>query len=277
MAILALLQHGSRINYLAKQDATFEELAVGYFRQFKTIPPILDVIQSKYHLNDSSEWKTAVQDLFQKSDKPPKKSKKDKPTKKHAKNDSTADSDNKKPIKKETKTKAKTTDDAKESSVVESLKKSKKENFKKKQKVKKEKISSIDEPMDDQSAEAPTTVDDFFITAEGTSYLSTAVVNRTQEDGPDDGLDRRSRRAQQKGGKTNDNQTSFSKKTKNFNANDNSNRFIGGKRKWNTEDIDEGETETPKPIDPNLHPSWLAKQKQKPTITAFKGTKIVFD
>ncbi|XP_075145902.1 rlb1 [Haematobia irritans] len=36
-------------------------------------------------------------------------------------------------------------------------------------------------------------------------------------------------------------------------------------------------TPTPKPNTESLHPSWLAKQKLKPVITAFQGKKISFD
>ncbi|XP_037949255.1 MATH and LRR domain-containing protein PFE0570w [Teleopsis dalmanni] len=49
----------------------------------------------------------------------------------------------------------------------------------------------------------------------------------------------------------------------NFNKNKNSNGAGKGK--------------TSNKVENNLHPSWAAKQKQKPTITAFEGKKIKFD
>lgn len=264
----ALLQYKSGVNYLAKQDATVDEYSVGYFCEFKTIPPILDLIRDKYHLSESVEWRTTMKDWFKK-DKTAEKEKKSKKLKKATKKNSPGQSDKK--VKKGAKVKTELSE-IKEEQKTPKLKSEKKQKL---EKVKKESTEQLDDASGDQTA-TPTTVDDFFITADGSNYISTAVINRTQEDGPDDGLDRRARRAQQQGRSANDKQTPFGKKTKSFEAKTDPNRFIGGKRKWTEESIDESEAKAPRQIDPELHPSWQAKQKQKPVISEFKGSKIVF-
>lgn len=170
-----------------------------------------------------------------------------------------------------------------------------------------------------ENAEEPattTTVDPFFITNDGSNYISTAVIDRTQPDGPDDQLNRRSRRAN----RLNNNRAEpkphainrkFNKATpklKSFggtfrnevendvtqNADADVHPSWSAKRKQKTIPPFQGKKmkfvgSEDKPVagstkssnqtedTSKLHPSWAAKQKLKPVITAFKGSKITFD
>lgn len=143
-----------------------------------------------------------------------------------------------------------------------------------------------------------TTEDSFFITANGASYQSTAVVDRIQADGPDDGLARKERRAKQFGKATPDhNRNKFNKsgdsaklnvsKDTTSNGADHPSwaakkkqkaipSFQGKKVKFDNESGSQPQS-APKSADKDVHPSWAAKQKLKPVITEFKGSKITFD
>lgn len=140
-----------------------------------------------------------------------------------------------------------------------------------------------------------TTVDSFFITESGSNYMSTAVVDRVQADGPDDGLARKERRAKQFGNTI----TPKAKKFNNFGDGKPNGRgkpaeadgpdhpswsakrkqkvipdFQGKKTKFGATD---SKATKPAASTGDVHPSWAAKQKQKPTITEFKGLKTTFD
>lgn len=121
------------------------------------------------------------------------------------------------------------------------------------------------------TSDAPTeAADDFFITSDGTNYMSNAIVNPNQKDNDDTEQPSTFQKRPQKKNSA----TSREGNGKPFKA--------GEKRKWNNKsenDDDDGQPEAKEEriIDTNLHPSWVAKQKQKPTITAFKGSKITFD
>lgn len=172
------------------------------------------------------------------------------------------------------------------------------------------------EEMDGISEEpaATTTVDPFFITNDGSNYVSTAVIDRTQADGPDDTLNRRSRRANRlsnnsAGPKAHAKVGQFNKSAPILKTFGGSSRntmrkdepenvdadvhpswsakrkqksipaFQGKKMKF---DGEKSTTDTTKPansgeVSSKLHPSWVAKQKLKPVITEFKGSKITFD
>lgn len=171
----------------------------------------------------------------------------------------------------------------------------------------------IEQAIDDSEEPAATTmVDPFFITTDGSSYLSTAVIDRTQADGPDDDLNRRSRRANRlntysAGPKANVNNKS-TPQLKSFGGSSRNNArkdvpekadvdvhpswsakrkqksipaFQGKKIKFDGSDDKPPTSNTKRPIDAEestkLHPSWVAKQKLKPVITEFKGSKITFD
>lgn len=141
--------------------------------------------------------------------------------------------------------------------------------------------------------------DSFFVTSSGSAYMATAVEERYQPAGPNDGLDRRERRAQKFGKSTGRPRpqptTSF------FDRNEQKKhstpaipedihpswaakqkvkgieQFKGTKIKFNEEpkklSIPTAENTLNRE---KLHPSWLAKQKLKPVISEFKGKKITF-
>lgn len=179
-------------------------------------------------------------------------------------------------------------------------KKAKKEKKSVEKKAKKELPKS--DPIEHQeevASEGPLTEDPFFITSDGTNYLSTsAPAAKTDENDANDSEEesfsgRLNRRARRSGMNLNTNSNSNSNtKTKNSsNLNVFSKpeidpdahpswaakrklkeipQFQGKKVKF-----DEAEDDV-KPKE-ELHPSWAAKQKMKPTITEFKGTKVTFD
>lgn len=162
----------------------------------------------------------------------------------------------------------------------------------------------------------PLKLDSFFVTASGTSYMAAGVTERFQPAGPNDGLDRRERRAQKFGKSTGrrperplaqQQRTANVRPQKTFQRPASNAPDAGLHPSWaakqKTKGIDQfqgkkikfGET-APAPSSAvtrkapqslpstasaedktKLHPSWLAKQKQKPVISEFKGKKITFD
>lgn len=145
-------------------------------------------------------------------------------------------------------------------------------------------------------------VDSFFITGTGENYLATKVIDRIQPSGPNDGLDRKERRAQQFGNKAKTNTKRFevsasSKSNKLIKSVTNVedlhpswaakmrakgiDKFQGKKTKFDDEKITSVVGKTAMAVSQNdsekIHPSWAAKQKLKPVISEFKGNKIVFD
>lgn len=150
------------------------------------------------------------------------------------------------------------------------------------------------------------TADPFFLTGTGETYLATKIIDRVQPHGPNDGLDRKERRAQQFGGTTTktvakrqsvptessapkksisipeDLHPSWAAKMKSKGID-----TFKGKRMRFDDDVETSNVvsktvASPQPSQSNgdqekIHPSWAAKQKLKPVISEFKGNKIVFD
>ncbi|XP_026465118.1 serum response factor-binding protein 1-like [Ctenocephalides felis] len=148
------------------------------------------------------------------------------------------------------------------------------------------------------------TVDDFFITDSGTHYESTFVPKPVKEQIHNDGLNRQQRRAQQFGNVVKKRPAKFSKKdsfTKQKDSKFNHNKIEKNDFKFNKDKkpkfdkvdfksknkMDKVESKFNKSVNKkavpeikqevSLHPSWEAKKKLKPQITAFQGKKIVFD
>lgn len=181
-------------------------------------------------------------------------------------------------------------------------------------------------------------LDSFFVTSGGSAYLASGVEQRHQPLGPNDGMDRRERRAQQfgkaaprasrptprlavqsehqqrqpqqqRGRPSNEGGAFVAKSGSNPAADSNSAlhpswaakqrtkgiaSFQGSKKTFGDDDGNAVETAPPPAKRPNLtvptttadastdsaaaklHPSWLAKQKLKPVISAFQGKKITF-
>lgn len=275
---MALIQYKSGKNYLADQNSTTEQLAVGYFMEHKGVSVILDAILNKLKLNESSDWKKLIKKLFKKKDIEEIKEKAEKAKKK--KNSFTETDNNDTATKSKNK---KSKQKLEENSQIEktSKKQNKKESTHKSDGKTEESESSNDSESDDdhdidssnQITEAPTTVDEFFITADGSNYLSTAVVNQNQNQKEDSDNDSGHKKVYEK----KPHESSFFHKSDKKPVKLGSNRFEGTKRKMPEEsEVPDYKSKETK-VDPELHPSWQAKQKQKPTITEFKGTKITFD
>lgn len=267
LAILALIYHKSGKNYLADQNSTVEQLAVGYFTEHKSVIVTLDAIRSKLKLDESSDWKKLVKKLFKKKEKSESVEKTKKKKTPFVESDTTDPSTSEK--NKKTKQKSETNPE-KSTKSQKKLKKSPGNDTIETTEADESDESSESETEENDAPEAPTTVDDFFITADGKNYLSTAVVTRKQEeDTVDDDTN-------SKGIEKKPKESSFFHKSDKKPVKLATNRSEG-KRKWPI-DSEETVTKTKETkIDTQLHPSWQAKQKLKPTITEFKGTKITFD
>lgn len=283
LGLLALVYYKSGKNYLAESNSTVEQLAVGYFCEHKTVSGILDAIRIKWKLDESWNWRKLVKKLFKKKDKTLNA---DKVKSKKNSFSETDNTDSKvTPKSKNKKVQQKAEANGKSEKPVKSQKEKKLPNVSKDVEVTKSEepddSSESDEDIDEKPgkknvvSEAPTTVDDFFITADGSNYLSTAVVNRNQDDDSDGGDNHHLYHGKD-----------FEKKPKEasfFHKSDKKpvklavNRFEGIKRKWTNESEEQDQKTKEKKVDPELHPSWQAKQKLKPTITEFKGKKITFD
>uniref|UniRef100_A0A1A9WH24 Serum response factor-binding protein 1 n=1 Tax=Glossina brevipalpis TaxID=37001 RepID=A0A1A9WH24_9MUSC len=162
--------------------------------------------------------------------------------------------------------------------------------------------------------EATHTIDPFFITISGEKYLSTAVtvkgdpekINSSEEDGfqfvklnkhtrDKIRLPKKNEKHQNSKTHTEKYEKNNARYTKSMEALHPSwaakkklrqvfNKFEGTRRTFH-EDSDENTANMNTQIEENdhntnnidLHPSWIAKQKMKPTITAFQGKKIIFD
>lgn len=277
LAVLALINRKSGKNYLADQNSTIEQLAVAYFSEYKAVKGILDAIENKLNLSDSWDWKKTSKKLFRKKDETAK-------TEKVQKKAGFTETDNTSVKGKKAKKVAETDGKAKKSSEL-SVKEIKKQKKSKKTIVEEdaasvesdESIESEDESDTEstsakQDAAPSTTVDEFFITADGSNYLSTAVSNTKQDDESDD----ESHPNRGKEFIKKPHEASFFHKSDKKPVKPATNRIDNKKRKW-TENEEEVQTVKESKLDPELHPSWQAKQKQKPIITEFKGKKITFD
>lgn len=263
LGILALLYYKSGKNYLADTSSTLEQLAVGYFCEHKGVCGILNAIRNKLKLDSSKYWMKPARKLFKKKDPTQKEGKANKAKTSFIESDAT----NSKVV-----SEAKVKNVKQKSEKMEIEQKQKQNDLKPNDPEELEESSESDEDVKEIDViEPPTTVDEFFITADGTNYLSTAVITRKQEkDTQDDTY----------------HGNVFGKKPQEasfFHKNDNkpgklaSNRFDSTKRKFPNDSEEHVHKVKETRIDTELHPSWQAKQKLKPTITEFKGKKITFD
>lgn len=286
LGLLALIYYKSGKNYLSDPNSTVEQLAVGYFTEHKGLNAVLDSIRNKLSLNESSDWRKSVKKLFKKKDKTLKAEKIAKKTA-FTETDCSGVNNESKIEKKKVKQNSERNTKP-EASIKNSVKQQKKQKEFTKQKVETtaiESVESSDSEQDEQNAgdshaseaniTAPTTIDDFFITADGSNYLSTAVANQNQDEDSEDGSNNRPQRAKMSKPKSKESsffQTNGKKPVKLA-----TNRFEGTKRKWLDEGNEQVHKEKQPKIDTDLHPSWQAKQKMKPAIAEFKGKKITFD
>lgn len=264
LGLLALIYYKFGKNYLADSQSTIDQLAVGYFSQYKGLNSMFDVIRNKLNLDNAPDWRKLAKKLFKKKDKTIKKERTDK------KKNAIEESDNANP------------NESKLDSSNGKLKKSSK-SAKNEQKKKIESAAAAPPLDSDEASESsanedeadnlppPTTVDDFFITADGSNYLSTAVANQQEDENSDDD-------SKGKGFVKKSNESSFFQKNNKKPVKLATARSEGAtKLKWSENNVEEVDTGKQSKVDPNLHPSWQAKQKLKPIIAEFKGKKITFD
>lgn len=302
MGTLVLTATKEPNEYFASADSTVEEICVGHMCAFKGIKERMDEIKEKFHLTDDTEWRKVIAEAGKRKRDQRDGKGKAKDEDKRAKNVGAKGKGNKREKtangasnQKNKRSAAKSSADKNKSptknaslNVVESDETKVCEPKEKKKAEKKQKVSPRPE-SERSTSPVPakvTTEDSFFITSSGASYQSTAVVDRVQPDGPDDGFDRKERRANKFGravNKSNNNKSAAGKrqdapvtgehpswiaKRKQKAIPD----FQGKKVKFGGGDVN-----TKPAAENNVHPSWAAKQKLKPVISEFKGSKITFD
>lgn len=279
LAALALANYKSPKNALANVESTPEQLAVGYFANLDFVQKALGSIYQTMNLDGCTTfWKKQIRKLFMKKDEV----KKSGDTKKKSKNSKTKGEVGTKKEQNKSETNDQESSDGDTVSDegsdhsdgehdelnedCDELEKSTQSTKAKKPALGKIKAESPKPAKSKKTKkQAESTVDDFFITAEGTSYLSTAVVKEEPKDKK--GTGEAHAKPQQ------------AKWNKSFDKAPHQTNHAGARHeprqpfKRPFEEV----TEPKKEIDPNLHPSWLAKQKQKPIIAGFQGKKITFD
>lgn len=228
--------------YLSNPESTTEEMCVACMLKCKGMTERMAAIKEKFNLNDSIEWRDVIKNLGLKNKKKKKTQKqKDKNAErqkdKTGKNNVEKDPVSKKPAATKIVNRKDPTEDGETSYMQVAVDKPIKKNSKVKTVTKE------------------TTVDPFFITEDGANYV--AVVSRNQEESTNDDDDKKVRPGRQFSkvpqSKQNNKQT-FNKPIKPIR--------LG--------------TNNPNDDDPNVHPSWSAKRKQK-ALPSFQGKKVKFD
>lgn len=309
MGILVLTATKEPNDCFGNAESTVEEICVGHIQAFKGIKERMDEVKQKFNLTDAIEWRTVIAEAGKRKrnqlEGKPKggenkgndwKSKKGGDKGKRQQNGGGKKPSNgapgaKSPAGQKKLPPKKIAQPAAE--LGDNSTKAKKGNKPTNEKKVPPAVES-ERPASPVPAKV-TTEDSFFITANGASYQSTAVVDRVQPDGPDDGFDRKERRANKFGrplNKFNNNKTAANKRDTHQDAlSGNEHPSWAAKRKQKTipnfqgkkvkfgEDVGKKAAtgSASKTADNNVHPSWAAKQKLKPVISEFKGSKITFD
>lgn len=247
---------------VSDSKASIEEVCIGRLLSLKAIIAFVSKTKSKYDVDGSVDWQGIVGHFAD------AKTVKKKMTKNNAAENAGANAERKNGKVSKSKAtpaqkKAVTSKDKPVAPVAQKSPKLKSPSTKKSKKKKVEKVAEItEEPA------ATTTVDPFFITNDGSNYVSTAVIDRTQADGPDDALNRRSRRANRLS--NNSAGPKAHAKVDKFNKSAPTLKSFGGSSR------NDARKEVPDNADADVHPSWSAKRKQK-SIPAFQGKKMKFD
>lgn len=235
---------------LSDQKAGAEDVCIGRLLSLKATQTFVDKVKNDHGGGYTIDWNTVVGNFGSAKKKvAPKKVNKWEVTDNVDKTDSKKDK-SKKPLKKTQKNVSKV--NASETSI-------QKTKTTKKAKVKSTPIKATKTIEDDVPEETvpPTMVDSFFITDDGSNYNATAVIDRKQTDEPDDQYsNRRLRRANNSFNRSDSKHSNFTKQTAKL-------------------PIVVRPTTEPDDLDPDVHPSWSAKRKQK-SIPIFQGKKITF-
>lgn len=138
----------------------------------------------------------------------------------------------------------------------------------------------VEKPNEDVKERPTHVVDPFFITESGQPYLSTAVVLSDDEnnDAEDEQPEQKRRKPPYRWQEHRNVRDNNNRHSSNFVKNQTtvqSNKKI----KFGEDGIAEDAPIVPVAAkdDEGMHPSWVAKQKLKPKIAAYQGTKITFD
>lgn len=138
----------------------------------------------------------------------------------------------------------------------------------------------LKEPKEDVKARPTHVIDPFFITESGQPYLSTAVVMSDDNNNDTDEEEQLEQRERKSVKRVQEHKNVRSNNNRNFpNFAKNQSIVQSNKKLKFGEDGIAKEATVPEPVKDSevMHPSWVAKQKLKPKIVAFKGSKITFD
>lgn len=279
--MLALCFDKNPAHVLSAVTLPAEEVCIARLLEFKKFSVVVEGIKAKYNLNDSFAWREAVLKLGSK--KKLAGAGKGTTVAKIGSSNKKAENESKPTVaseKKERKTKAQKQERKRPASP--SLEKQE-------PKIKKQTVK----------IDAPLTVDPFFITSDGTNYMSTVAPEEIPENVGEEGtsavpLNRRARRSgmmpkpNAAGGANRaapklevfaqpeidlEAHPSWAAKRKQKVIP----HFQGKKVTFDADDEGAAPKETTKnAAREELHPSWAAKQKLKPVISEFKGTKVTF-
>lgn len=263
MGVLALSSKKTASQLRSDAKASVEDVCVGWLLSLKAIIAFVSETKQKYDVDGTLDWQSIVGHFAGA-----------KATKKKLKKKIAASADGVASAKQKNVKSAKPNASPAQKENPKSVDKNVKPATGKSPKVKPTpakpaKMKRIAEVVDDSEEPVATTmVDPFFITDDGSNYISTAVIDRTQADAPDDNLNRRERRANRMsnnsaGPKAHAKNAKFNKNTPTLKSFGGSVRNEAKNGTWQEDDAD-------------VHPSWSAKRKQK-TIPSFQGKKIKFD
>lgn len=270
MGALVLASRKKPEECFSDPESSVESVCVAHVAAHKGIAEEMATIKQNFNLDDTSNWQDVVVQIAAGAGKKGKDKKQKRPMKKSGKegghNQVNKEKTKVKREQKSPKNNKKNTNETSKPPKDKQTANAPKPNKKTKNAKTKEETSTEN---GNPEAQNQVTVDPFFITDDGSNYLSTAVINRTEDPVSDDEFsNRRDRRSNQFGRNKSFNKTTQSQTLAKRKPNPNSD-FYNKKPKFD----DEANVENAA----NLHPSWAAKKKQKPTITDFKGTKITFD
>lgn len=248
---------------VSDSKASIEEICVGRLLRLKAITAFVSEMKSKYDVNGTLDWRTIVGHFAD------AKATKKKVAKKYADKREGAENtkqNNGKVTKAKISPTHKEITTLKDTPVKPVAQKPPKVKPARTKSPKEEKTEEVIEHSEEPTA--TTMVDPFFITNDGSNYISTAVIDRTQPDGPENELNRRSRRAN----RSNINSVASKSHGKNSKFNNPAPKLksFGGSSRT------EARKDVPAAANADVHPSWSAKRKQK-SILAFQGKKIKFD
>lgn len=281
LATLCLIASKPPQQILTNPACENNEVALAHLRSFKTIVERVAQIKDKFGLEETVDaWRTAIREIGKKKQKKTEKAGREK----------------RKAEQKERQAKAKESETKRSEWLIENSenpsevqgsttqlnentieipeelppkpKKAKMESKKKVEAIKEPKTK----PVPKVSAPPKRQVDSFFVTDSGSAYMATAEFeDRIQPLGPNDGMDRRQRRAQQFGKGSNSARPRPTPRPIQL-------QVAPQRKQLSTLTIPNFAT-GPKPASAppttDLHPSWLAKQKTK-GIATFQGRKMTF-